>query len=276
MNPVGVMQGRLVPKIGDRIQAFPWERWKDEFVIARECGFNSIEFVFEFERYGENPIFTKEGVREINALIDKTGVAVSSICADYFMDRPFFRAQEGAKNESLEVLIKLIALSSEAGAKLIEIPCVDHSAIKTEGDKKDLLKYVSSALPEAERRGVGITLETSLPPEEFRDLLERFGNPLIGANFDTGNSASLGFEPFHEIQTLGAFIRNIHIKDRVLGGGTVPLGTGNANFPAVFSALKEISYKGHFILQTARDPDDAGVARRYLRLVREYIQEYRL
>ncbi|MDP2167676.1 MAG: sugar phosphate isomerase/epimerase family protein [Thermodesulfovibrionales bacterium] len=276
MNPVGVMQGRLVPRIGDRIQAFPWERWEEEFETAKACGFDSIEFIFEADRSDENPIYTSGGIKKVRGLIDKTGIPVSSICADYFMEHPFFRVPEEAKKESADVLISLISMSSQAGVRLIEIPCVDQSAIKTEEDKAELIKYVSSALPAAEKHGVAISLETSLPPLEFRELIERFNHPLMAVNFDIGNSASMGYEPGFEIKTLGPFIANIHIKDRILHGGTVPLGEGNADFPAVFKALKGISYKGPFILQTARDADDAGVAKKYLGMVRNYIKEYGL
>ena len=42
----------------------------------------------------------------------------------------------------------------------------------------------------------------------------------------------------------------------MLGGTTVPLGTGSADFPEVFSALRRIDYRGDFILQTARAADN--------------------
>ena len=45
------------------------------------------------------------------------------------------------------------------------------------------------------------------------------------------------------------------MKDRVLGGTTVPLGTGSADFDAVFAALSQVNYRGNLILQTARAAD---------------------
>jgi hexulose-6-phosphate isomerase len=43
------------------------------------------------------------------------------------------------------------------------------------------------------------------------------------------------------------------------------LGTGNADFPEAFAALRKAGYAGHFILQTARaeDDDHAGAVARY-------------
>ena len=44
----------------------------------------------------------------------------------------------------------------------------------------------------------------------------------------------------------------MHIKDRMVGGGTVPLGSGNADLPALFRELKAVQYSGHYVLQVAR------------------------
>ena len=50
----------------------------------------------------------------------------------------------------------------------------------------------------------------------------------------------------------GQRIVNIHVKDRILNGTTVPLGHGDADFDLVFKMVKDINFKNNFILQTAR------------------------
>ena len=50
----------------------------------------------------------------------------------------------------------------------------------------------------------------------------------------------------------GKYIDNIHIKDRKLGGTTVRLGKGNANFEEFYKQIIKLKYKGNLILQTAR------------------------
>ena len=66
----------------------------------------------------------------------------------------------------------------------------------------------------------------------------------------------------------GRRILNVHVKDRKLGGTTVPLGTGDADLPKVLSLLVARGYRGNFILQTARaeDGDHEGAIRRYRNL----------
>jgi hexulose-6-phosphate isomerase len=71
-------------------------------------------------------------------------------------------------------------------------------------------------------------------------------------NYDSGNSASLGYRPRDEFAAYGARVGSVHIKDRRRGGGTVPLGTGDTDFPALFDCLRAAGYRGDFILQAAR------------------------
>src|SRR5580693_137449 len=89
-NRIGVMQGRLLPPINGRIQAFPLAAWREEFVRASECEFSSIEWIWE-SPITENPLWMSEGREEIRSVCAHTGVEVSFICADYFMETPFVR-----------------------------------------------------------------------------------------------------------------------------------------------------------------------------------------
>jgi hexulose-6-phosphate isomerase len=274
MTEIGVMQGRLLPRIDGKIQAFPWNNWPSEFATARDVGFDSIEFIFEGPEIARHPLMTADGRESISAAIRDTGVRVGSICADYFMDEPLFRGSVAEREQRRDVLADLIGAAADVGASFVEIPCVDRSSLRSESERSDLVDAVSVVLPVAVENNVGILLETDLPPREFRTLLDRWGHPLVGANFDSGNSASLGYEPREEIATLGDTIRNVHIKDRLLGGTTVPLGTGAARFDDVFAGLAGIGYSGSLILQTARDEDDVGAATRYLEMVREWSDTY--
>ena len=76
-------------------------------------------------------------------------------------------------------------------------------------------------------------------------------NKKFGINYDTGNSASLGFD-FNEEKKYFKYVHNIHIKDRIFRGQSVRLGKGDFNFKKFFLYIKKIKYKGNLILQTAR------------------------
>ncbi|HXG70276.1 MAG TPA: sugar phosphate isomerase/epimerase [Gemmatimonadaceae bacterium] len=274
MTELGIMQGRLVPRIDGRIQAFPRADWMSEFPIAADLGFDLIEFIFEGPRIEEHPFWSVAGIAQVREVTRATGVEVRSVCADYFMEQPLFRGTAAERRDSLDVLLRLLAAAGEVGARCVEIPCVDQSSLKSPEDEQALLDALGAALEVAKPAGVSILLETDLPPERFRRLLAAAGDPMIGANFDSGNSASLGYDPDEEIKAIGEFIQNVHIKDRILGGTTVPLGTGAVNFDRVFRALAEAGYGGALVIQGARGADDAGVARDYLSLTRALSEKY--
>ncbi len=112
-------------------------------------------------------------------------------------------------------------------------------------------------------------LETALGPDRFASLLARLPHSFLKVNYDSGNSASLGFDPAEEIAAYGERIGSVHIKDRIRGGGTVPLGSGNANIASLLSHLFRIGYKGDFVMQIARA--EPGMELEWIRNNREIV-----
>ena len=104
---------------------------------------------------------------------------------------------------------------------------------------------------------MNLSLETDLPPQEFLELIETFNSDRIKVNYDIGNSASLGYKIEEEFEYYGNYISDVHIKDRLINGGSVELGKGNANFNLLLYELTKIKYSGLIILQAYRD--DQGV-----------------
>ena len=72
-------------------------------------------------------------------------------------------------------------------------------------------------------------------PKQVKHFISKLDSKYFGINYDIGNSASLGFDPKEEFTSYGKRISNVHIKDRVLNGGPVTLGKGNADFVKFFN-----------------------------------------
>jgi|TARA_B110000495_G_scaffold38600_1_gene31082 L-ribulose-5-phosphate 3-epimerase len=270
---MGIMQGRLSHSINNTIQSFPEKSWAKEFELGQKINLNSIEWIFD--SYIKNPIMNKQ-ISEINNYIAKFQVKVNSICADYFMINKLFNESEKNIKNNLEVLKELAINGKKIGAKIIEIPLVDSSSLKTEKNKKELVTNLKKVISEINDLGLIITLETDLPPKEFLNLLEMFEKNTVYANYDTGNSASLGYNVNEEFKILKGKIKNIHLKDRILGGTTVPLGLGNTNFEEFFKTLKKSEYSGDLIIQAARieemKPEQNCI--KYLNFIKEYLDKY--
>lgn len=274
---IGIMNGRLSKPVGNQIQAFPVDYWTNEFEKAQNCGFDTIEWVFDLQ---PNPILYDDGIREIKSLSKDFGVRVSAVCADYFMQRMIFNVTESELAQNLLILQKLILQCSKLDIQMLEIPFVDSSSLKTKNDKEQLVANLQKILNFANMQNVKIVLETDLPPSDFKNLLERFDGSNIGANYDTGNSTALGYDAKEELQMLKPWLSNIHIKDRLYHGKTVPLGTGHTNFDLVFSTLAKINYNGQLIIQGAREDnimiEPEITCQKYLEFVKNYAIKYNL
>ena len=168
------------------------------------------------------------------------------------MENKLFNETKENIVKNTKILKQLIENCKEVGIKTIELPFVDSSSLKTLSNLNEIKANLLPILEICEKKGIFLSLETDLKPEKFKEFVESFFPAKIFVNFDMGNSASLGFNPETEIETLGKYIINVHIKDRLFNGSTVPLGTGAVKFKTVFKKLKEINYSGDFILQTAR------------------------
>jgi L-ribulose-5-phosphate 3-epimerase len=243
------MQGRLTPPEGDRFQAFPRERWAAEFELAAAAGLDCIEWIYDSHGEDVNPLSDDDGVRRLAELAVEHGVAVRSLCADWLMEHPPF----GSGMEAwVDRLTWLIGRCAAAGLSRVVVPFVDAAAPSDTARSRDLVIAVSRALGHAERHGVELHLETSLAPQAFAQLLGRLDHPLLWVNYDSGNSASLGYDPREEFSAYGARIGSFHIKDRLYEGGTVPLGDGDTQLDLVFGLLGQLGYDGDAILQVAR------------------------
>ena len=230
---IGIMQGRLYPRTNGKIQAYPAQTWQKEFHIAREIGYTAIEWIVE-NPIEINALMSEVGIEQIKDIIAETDVRIDFICADIFMQQPFVRMSKITLRQNIEYLNNILLNGKEVGAIGVEIPFVDASSIKNEHEKNELINAMQEAFDLAKEIGMKISLETDLDANSFKNLLERINREHVQANYDIGNSASLGYDPVKELEAYGHKILNVHVKDRELNGTTVPLGSGNANFELVF------------------------------------------
>jgi L-ribulose-5-phosphate 3-epimerase len=247
------MQGRLSPQTGNVIQSFPVNTWQDEFSRAHEAGLYCIEWIYETGTDHENPLRTDEGISSIRRLETEWSVMVRSVCADYYMVSHLIGPSGKPVKSAKEHLEWLIGRASALECQYIILPFVDSSSLKNPDQIQGLITLLSSIIPTLEKNEVEIHLETDFPPSVIADLLKALDHKLIRSNYDIGNSSSMGYDPREELTLLKEWIGSVHVKDRVLGGGTVPLGSGAADFPYCFSRFKSMNFQRPFILQTARD-----------------------
>lgn len=88
-------------------------------------------------------------------------------------------------------------------------------------------------------------------------FLHDVATPNVAINFDPANMILYGAgDPIPAIQTLGKYIRHVHVKDATPShnpgkdwGEEVPFGTGNVNATTFLSALHAVGYKGPLAIE---------------------------
>lgn len=254
-NRIGYMQGRLVDQIDGKIQAFPLHTWREEFPVANRIGIKLIEWTLDDFLLEQNPFCTVSGQAEIIKLSDAFSLRIASVTGDCFMQAPFWKATGEEQVLLLAKLDLVIASSASLGVEYIVLPLVDNGGLESPRQRDELHQHLMLRREKLIHSGVFIAFESDYPPLQLREFISDFPSDAFGINYDIGNSASLGFDPQKEIDTYGPRILNVHVKDRELGGTTVPLGSGAANIEDVLIGLRKFKYSGNFILQTARAAD---------------------
>jgi len=273
-NKIGVMEGRLLPKYKGRYQAHPVGYWQDEFSVAKELGLDSIEFILDYNDAEQNPLLKEGGIDELQSVIEQTGVAVYTVCADYFMEAPLHSTDNEAADQSQKVMLQLLENCQKLGVSDVVVPCVDQSTLDGKEAADRFVERMKPMVVAAEKYGINLSLETDLAPQPFVDLLDRFDSNRVTVNYDIGNSAALGYDPVEELAAYGHRITDIHIKDRVRNGGPVVLGKGDADFDRFFQTLKSYDYKGPFIMQAYRDDEGVTIFKEQLAWVKKYLGNY--
>lgn len=276
VDRVGFMQGRLSPLFDGRIQAFPWSHWQMEFSLAEAIGLRLMEWTLDQEHFYENPFMNHSGRDQIHHLCGRHGLSIPSLTGDCFMQMPFWKAA-GAEREALMAdFIAIVESCAALGTTMIVVPLVDNGTLEDKTQEDILVNFLRAQRKLLAENGVKVLLESDFPPGELARFVSRLGSDLFGINYDIGNSAAMGFDCAEEFEVYGNRVLNVHIKDRLRNGGTVPLGEGDADFEAVFLQLAKIGYRGNYVLQTARahDDDHAGVLSRYRSMVISWIQRF--
>lgn len=274
MAEIGFMQGRLSPQVDGKIQAFPWDKWRDEFSAAEKLGIRLMEWTLDHDRLAENPLMTAEGQTEIRALCAQHHLRVVSLTGDIFMQMPFWRVTGAEREQRLGEFEAVAQACANIGIKFIVVPLVDNGAMNTPDEESAVIAEFGKRANWLKERGLAVVFECDYPARKLADFIEKFPQGQFGVNYDIGNSAALGYDSTEEIAAYFPRILNVHIKDRVLGGTTVPLGTGNAKLGTTLADLVKRGYRGFYILQTARaaDGDHAGVLAKYRDMAKGWIE----
>lgn len=249
---IGFMQGRLCEPVDGKIQAFPWRDWELEFSVAAAIDMHLMEWTLDHERLYDNPLMTLDGQKNIRALCHQFDILIPSLTGDCFMQAPFWKTSGKARTDLQSDFLAIGRACAAIGIQMMVVPLVDNGRLENAEQENVLVEFLLGHQSFLAEHNLQVIFESDLMPTELARFIERLPAESFGINYDIGNSAANGFNPIEEFAAFGKRVVNVHVKDRVIGGTTVPLTTGSADFNSVFAALAQQGYLGNFILQTSR------------------------
>ena len=136
--------------------------------------------------------------------------------------------------------------------------------VKSKAALDETRKFTVESLDEitdyARKNGVEILLENMVihlnhlrigsEVQELLDLVNRFQGRRVEICIDTGHSLLNKQDPSEDIRQAGRHLKSLHINDNdgIKDSHLVP-GSGLIDWPAVYSALKDVEYTGVFLFE---------------------------
>ena len=269
-NYLSLMQGRLVKPLNRPIQEFPLKDWEKELDLLLKLNFKNIEWVVDRASYKENPLVFDN--QALETLMKNKNLSISAVSNDYFLDtaNSYDNITFSDLLTSIEMQQELISNIGEFKKYILVMPFIENSSLK-KYSKKQVEKLLEVLLSFESNYKLDYALELDIDRNEITDKLGKFLGNRIFINLDVGNTVSFGFDIKSEIDDLSHFILNVHLKDRIINGPTVPLGTGDTRIKEIIKLLTAAGYKGKYTLQFARKyEEDYKTIEEYLEIISKY------
>jgi L-ribulose-5-phosphate 3-epimerase len=215
----------------------------ERFQIAKDAGFERIEC----------PTTPDEAeAQKMKDAAAAAGIQIHSVMNMDHWKYPLSSADPAAVEKSLAGARTSLHNAKLWGADtILLVPAVVNAETSYRDAYTRSQENIRKLIPLAEELKVVIAIEEVwnkflLSPLEFARYVDEFQSPWIRAYFDVGNVVLYGY-PQDWIRTLGSRIAKLHIKDfswQKMVAKWVPLGEGDIDWHAIYSALQDVGYKG--------------------------------
>ena len=258
---IGIVQGRLSDSPHNRLQFFPKD-YKTEFPIAKEIGFDYIEFFSERKFNNKNPIWDNKALINYNLYSKKYNLINYTFCDDYVISNSI------NKSKTKLYLKSLISQFYKLKIKNFILPLYGKS-LMTDNNYNKFLNSIKEILQY--KKNLNIFLESNISPSTFLKIKMKKDFKNLKFLFDTGNRSVLNRDLYQDVLLFGKYIGHIHIKDKNDEKKSVKLGNGNVNFKKFFLCLKLLNYQGNITLETPREKNFMKSAKQNYNYIKKYI-----
>jgi sugar phosphate isomerase/epimerase len=217
-------------------------RCEDVFACAAELGLEGVELVV-----GD----------EAPARAERSGVEVPAlILGRHNVDGGIADGDADVAARASNEVRAAVEWCDEVGADVVLVPFFLAADLTDASAVERCAAAFAALCPVAERAGVTLCFEGSLPAGRILRLAERIGSPAFGCYFDPANLVVAGLDPAAEALELGPLVRRVHLKDTRERRGDCRLGEGRVDFAACARSLDAIAYDGWLVLETPPGPPE--------------------
>lgn len=227
-------------------------------VAAKAVGLDGLEISATDEIKETLRIADPEYRNAYKAVVEKTGVAISSIAMGHLNEAPVAGDDRAVSwleqtiDAASDLNVKVLLLAFFGKGDLLEKKgLLGRGGALKQGDVDVVVERLKAVTPHAEKAGVILGLENTLSGKQNLAILERVQSDAVRVYYDVGNSTYNGYDVPAEIRDLNDRICQIHFKD-----GGFALGEGKVDMDAVAAAMRDIRYNGWVVLETAIQNQD--------------------
>jgi L-ribulose-5-phosphate 3-epimerase len=140
-----------------------------------------------------------------------------------------------------------IEITKKMGAKILMLVFFGKCALSSRAEMDAVVAPLKELSAEAERAGVILGFENTIPAEDDIRILDAVGSKSLKIYYDIGNATNLyNVDAANEIHLLGRNrICQFHFKDKGY------LGTGKVDVHACLESIRDIEFEGYIVLETS-------------------------
>lgn len=234
-------------KIEYLFAACDWSLWTEgpsALDVAKQIGLNGVE-ISAGKPEDKIAIANSELKEQYKLKMQETGILIPSIAMGLLNDAPL-----ASEPRAINWILDTIDSAKELNAKVILLAFFGKGDLRDKNTLKnnevaEVINRLRECAPKAKEKGIILGIENTLSAQQNMEILEKIGSDACKIYYDVGNSTYNGYDVPAEIRMLKDKICQIHFKD-----GAFYLGKGKVKMEPVAEAIKEINYKGWFVLET--------------------------
>lgn len=248
--------------------------WPERLALAKACGFDFVEMsVDESDERLARLSWSKEQRLSLVSAMLETGISIPSMCLSGHRRFPFGSHDDALRQRAFEVMEQAIQLAKDVGIRTIQLAGYD--VYYERQDDSTLARFTEGMQWAVERAAAAqVMLAVEIMDTAFMNSISKWkswdaclASPWFTVYPDVGNLSAWGNDVAQELALGIDRIAAIHLKDTYPVTESspgqfrdVPFGEGCVDFVAVFRTLKQLNYRGAFLIEMWTEKAEEPVA----------------